>query len=158
MDIKVETKYGNVTLKSNSVCSDFYDAYDDNGNQLGELWNLPKFDENDKGSIDRLKPFVENAIECQDIGNPSNNEEDSDMVYLMTILERIHTFATARSQAFYDMEKCKEVKAMTVKRYTDLLSKHCIKYEVRDAGVVFEVESNDKSRYLCITVSKEKIQ
>lgn len=75
MEIKIKTIYGNVNLRSCYDCdssSDFYDAYDDNDHHLGELWNLPYYDEDDEESMECLKVALETAIECNDICAPRN--------------------------------------------------------------------------------------
>jgi hypothetical protein len=162
MDIKIETIYGMVNLKSCYDCdssSDFYDTYDENDHHLGELWNLPYFDEDDEESLECLRVALETAIEGNDICMPSveEDEDEDNTVCLLTILERIGHIATAQSHAFSDMEKCRESKIVTVQNYVALLVDHNVKYEVRDADVICEVESDDKSRYLCVTMRRAEI-
>ena len=163
MKLKIETIYGTVKLKLCYNCnssSNFYDVYDENDHYLGELWNLPYFDEVDKESLECLKIAIETAIESNDICMPSVEEEKEDednTVCLLTILERIGYIVTAQSHAFSDMEKCRESKIITVQNYVASLVGHNVKYEVRDEDVICEVESEDKSRYLCVTMRVAKI-
>lgn len=163
MKIKIETIYGTVKLKLCYDCdssSNFCDVYDENDHYLGELWNLPYFDEVDKESLECLKIAIETAIESNVICMPSVEEEKEDKdntVCLLTILERIGHIATAQSHAFSDMEKCRESKIITVQNYVASLVGHNVKYEVRDEDVICEVESEDKSRYLCVTMRVAEI-
>ena len=162
MKIKVETIYGYVNLKLCYDCessSDFYDVYDDNDHHLGELWNLPYFDEDDEESLECLKIAIETAIESNDICTPSEEkrEDEDNTVCLLTVLERIDHISTAQSHAFSDMEKCRESKIIIVQNYVASLVGHNLKYEVRDEDVICEVESEDKSRYLCVTMRVAKI-
>ena len=163
MKLKIETIYGTVKLKLCYNCnssSNLYDVYDENDHYLGELWNLPYFDEVDKESLECLKIAIETAIESNDICMPSVEEEKEDednTVCLLTILERIGHISTAQSHAFSDMEKCRESKIITVQNYVASLVGHNVKYEVRDEDVICEVESEDKSRYLCVTMRVAKI-
>ena len=162
MEIKIETIYGNVNLRSCYDCdssSDFYDAYDDNDHHLGELWNLPYYDEDDEESIECMKIAIETAIECNDICTPSEEkkEYEDNTVCLLTILERIGHIVTVQSHAFSDMEKCRESKIIIVQNYVASLVGHNVKYEVHDEDVICEVESEDKSRYLCVTMRVAKI-
>lgn len=79
MEIKVKTIYGNVNLKSCYDCdssSDFYSAYDDNDHYLGNLWNIPYYDENDDESIACLTVALETAIECHEICIPSEDKNN----------------------------------------------------------------------------------
>ena len=81
MKLKIETIYGTVKLKLYYDCdssSGFYDVYDENDHYLGELWNLPYFDEVDKESLECLKIAIETAIESNDICMPSVEEEKED--------------------------------------------------------------------------------
>ena len=83
MKIKVETIYGNVNLRSYYDCdssSDFYNAYDDNDHYLGELWDLPYYDENDKESMEFLNVAIDTAIECNDICTPFDTEKENDII------------------------------------------------------------------------------
>ena len=84
-------------------------------------------------------------------------EDEDNTVCLLTILERIGHIATAKSYAFSDMEKCRESKIITVQNYVASLVGHNVKYEVRDEDVICEVESEDKSRYLCVTMRVAEI-
>ena len=162
MKLKIETIYGNENLRSCYDCessTDFYDAYDENDHHLGELWNLPYFDEDDEESLECLKIAIETAIESNDICTPSEEkkEDEDNTVCLLTILERIGHISTAKSYAFSDMEKCRESKIITVQNYVASLVGHNLKYEVRDEDIICEVESEDKSRYLCVTMRVAKI-
>jgi len=156
MDIKIETIYGNVNLKSCYDCdssSDFYDAYDDNDHHLGELWNLPYFDEDDEESLECLRVALETAIDGNDICIPSVEEEDDDnIIYLITVLEYDNGCATAESYAYDSMEKCKEAKMIRVYAFTEKCAEYNLKYEVLDSDVICEIMTEDKSKYLCITM------
>jgi len=155
MEIKIETIYGNINLKSCYDCdssSDFYDAYDDNDHHLGELWNLPYFDEDDEESLEYLRVALETAIDGNDICMPSVEEEEDDLIYLITVLECNNGCATAESYAYDSMEKCKEAKMIRVNRFTEVCTEYGLKYEVHDADVICEIMTDDKSKYLCITM------
>ena len=79
MDIKIEKIYGNVNLRSCydfDSSSDFYSAYDDNNHHLGDLWNLPYYDESDVESIACLTVALETAIECHEICIPSEDKNN----------------------------------------------------------------------------------
>ena len=89
MDIKIETIYGNVNLRSCYDCdssSYFYDAYDDSDHYLGELWNLPYYENDDDELIECMKNMIESAIEFNDICIPSYEEKGEDLIYLITYL------------------------------------------------------------------------
>lgn len=79
MEIKVETIYGIVILRLCYDCdssSNFYDAYDDNDHHLGELWDLPYYDEDDDESMECLKVALETAIDSNDICIPYDEEKE----------------------------------------------------------------------------------
>ena len=155
MEIKVETIYGNVNLKSCYDCdssSDFYSAYDDNNNHLGDLWNLPYYDEDDEDSMECLKVAIETAIEDNDICIPSEEEKEKDLIYLITILECDDECATAESYACDSMEKCRKAKTIKVNSFIEKCDEHELKYEVHDADVICEITTDNNSKYLCITM------
>jgi len=155
MDIKIETIYGNVNLKSCYDCdssSDFYDAYDENDHHLGELWNLPYFDEDDEESLECLKVALETAIEGNDICIPSEEEKEDDLIYLITVLECDNGWVTAESYAYDSMEKCREAKMIRVNAFAEKCDEHELKYEVHDADVICEIMTENNSKYLCITM------
>jgi hypothetical protein len=160
MEIKIETIYGNVNLRSCYDCdssSDFYSAYDDNDNHLGDLWNLPYYDEDDEESMECLKDALEIAIECNDIcipseEIPSDDENEDDLIYLVTVLEYDNGCATAESYAYDSMEKCREAKIIRVNAFTEKCAEYELNYEVHDADVICEIMTENKSKYLCITM------
>ena len=156
MEIKIETVYGNVNLRSCYDCdssSDFYDAYDDNDHHLGELWNLPYFDEDDEESLECLKVALETAIDGNDICMPSVEEEKKDdLIYLITVLEHDNGCYTAESYAYDSMEKCREEKMIRVNFFAEKCDEQELKYEVHDADVICEIMTENKSKYLCITM------
>lgn len=155
MEIKVETSYGNVNLKSCYDCdtsSAFYDAYDDNDNHLGELWNLPYYDEDDEESMECLRVAIETAIESNDICIPSEEEKKDNFIYLITILENDKGCSIATSYAYDSMKKCREAKMINVNAFIQNCAEHELKYEVHDSDVICEIMTDDKSKYLCITM------
>ena len=155
MDIKFETIYGNVNLLSCYDCdssSYFYDAYDDSDHYLGELWNLPYYDEDDEESIECMKIALETAIECNDICTPSEEEKKDNLIYLITVLEHGNGYYTAESYAYDSMEKCREGKMIRVNVFAEKCDEHELKYEVHDADVICEIMTENKSKYLCITM------
>ena len=156
MEIKIETVYGNVNLRSCYDCdssSDFYDAYDDNDHHLGELWNLPYFDEDDEESLECLKVALETAIDGNDICMPSVEEEKKDdLIYLITVLEHDNGCYTAESYAYDSIDKCMEVKTIRVNEFTEKCNEHKLKYKVNDSDVICEIMTENKSNYLCITM------
>ena len=155
MEIKIETVYGNVNLKSCYDCdssSDFYDAYDDNDHHLGELWNLPYYDKDDDELIECMKIMIESAIEFNDICIPSYEEKGEDLIYLITILEYANGCATAESYAYDSMDKCRKVKKIRVNAFTEKCNEHELKYKVNDSDVICEIMTENKSNYLCITM------
>lgn len=155
MVIKIETIYGNVNLRSCYDCdssSDFYDAYDDNDNHLGELWNLPYYDEDDEESMESLKVAIETAIECNDICIPSEKEKEDEPIYLITVIECDNGCVVAESYAYNSMEKCKEAKMIRVCAFTEKCDEYELNYEVHDADAICEIMTEDKSKYLCITM------
>lgn len=160
MDINVETVYGTVKLRSYYDCdsnSDFYDAYDDNDHYLGELRNLPYYDEDDDESMECLKVALETAIECNDICIHSEEENEDDLIYLITVLECNNGCATAESYAYDSMEKCKDAKMIRVYSFTEVCTEYGLKYEVHDADVICEIMTDDKSKYLCITMKSTTV-
>ena len=155
MDIKIETIYGNVNLISGYDCdssSYFYDAYDDSGNYLGALWNLPYYEKDDDELIECMKNMIESAIEFNDICIPSYEEKGEDLIYLITILEYANGCATAESYAYDSMDKCREVKTIRVNEFTEKCDEHELKYKVNDSDVICEIMTENKSNYLCITM------
>ena len=155
MEIKVETIYGNVNLRSCYDCdssSDFYAAYDDNEHHLGELWNLPYFDEYDEESIECLKVALETAIECNDIYTPSEEEKEDGLIYLITVLEYDNGCATAESYAYDSMEKCRGLKMIKANAFTEKCAKSELKYQGNDNDIICEIVTDDKSKYLRITM------
>lgn len=155
MEIKIETIYGNVNLRSCYDCdssSDFYDAYDDNDHHLGELYNLPYYDEDDDESMECLKVALETAIECNDICIPSEDEKEDDLIYLITVLEYDNGCATAESYAYDSMEKCREAKMIRVYAFTEKCNESELEYQVNDDDVICEIRTKNKSKYLCITM------
>lgn len=161
MNVKVETCYGNVTLRYCYDCNsitNFYDAYDENGNHLGEIWNIPYFDEDDSDTMDCLIVAVETAIECNDICTPKIKEPEINKVFLLTVLEKIGNAATAQSHALSNMDKCIELKVNTVENFVSGLVKLGIKYKISDTDFICEVESDDKARHLCVTMKEVEVQ
>ena len=155
MDIKIETIYGNVNLISGYDCdssSYFYDSYDDSGNYLGALWNLPYYDKDDDELIERMKIMIESAIEFNDICIPSYEEKGEDFIYLITILEYANGCVSAESYAYDSMDKCREVKKIRVNEFTEKCNEHELKYKVNDSDVICEIMTENKSNYLCITM------
>lgn len=155
MDIKIETIYGNVNLISGYDCdssSYFYDSYDDSGNYLGALWNLPYYDKDDDELIERMKIMIESAIEINDICIPSYEEKGEDLIYLITILEYANGCVTAESYAYDSMDKCMEVKTIRVNEFIEKCDEHKLKYKVNDSDVICEIMTENKSNYLCITM------
>ena len=155
MDIKIETIYGNVNLISGYDCdssSYFYDSYDDSGNYLGALWNLPYYDKDDDELIERMKIMIESAIEFNDICIPSYEEKGEDIIYLITILEYANGCVSAESYAYDSMDKCREVKKIRVNDFTEKCNEHELKYKVNDSDVICEIMTENKSNYLCITM------
>lgn len=155
MDIKIETIYGNVNLISGYDCdssSYFYDSYDDSGNYLGALWNLPYYDKDDDELIERMKIMIESAIEINDICIPSYEEKGEDLIYLITILEYANGCVSAESYAYDSMDKCREVKKIRVNEFTEKCNEHELKYKVNDSDVICEIMTENKSNYLCITM------
>ena len=155
MDIKIETIYGNVNLISGYDCdssSYFYDSYDDSGNYLGALWNLPYYDKDDDELIERMKIMIESAIEINDICIPSYEEKGEDLIYLITILEYANGCVSAESYAYDSMDKCREVKTIRVNEFTEKCDEHKLKYKVNDSDVICEIMTENKSNYLCITM------
>ena len=155
MEIKIETIYGNVNLISGYDCdssSYFYDSYDDSGNYLGALWNLPYYDKDDDELIERMKIMIESAIEINDICIPSYEEKGEDIIYLITILEYANGCVTAESYAYDSMDKCREVKKIRVNDFTEKCNEHELKYKVNDSDVICEIMTENKSNYLCITM------
>ena len=155
MKIKVETIYGNVNLRSYYDCdssSDFYNAYDDNDHYLGELWDLPYYDENDKESMEFLKVAIETAIECNDICTPFDTEKENDIIYLITVFECYNGCANIESYAYDSVIKCREAKMIIVNAFTEKCDKDTLKYEVYDADVICEIITDDESKYIHITM------
>ena len=155
MKIKVETIYGNVNLISGYDCdssSYFYDSYDDSGNYLGALWNLPYYDKDDDELIERMKIMIESAIEFNDICIPSYEEKGEDLIYLITILEYANGCVSSESYAYDSMDKCREVKKIRVNDFTEKCNEHELKYKVNDSDVICEIMTENKSNYLCITM------
>ena len=155
MDIKIETIYGNVNLISGYDCdssSYFYDSYDDSGNYLGALWNLPYYDKDDDELIERMKIMIESAIEFNDICIPSYEEKGEDFIYLITILEYANGCVSAESYAYDSMDKCRELKKIRVNDFTEKCNEHELKYKVNDSDVICEIMTENKSNYLCITM------
>ena len=153
MDIKIETIYGNVNLRSCYDCdssSDFYAAYDDNDHNLGELWNLPYYDEDDEESMECLKVALETAIECNDICIPSEKEKEEDLIYLITVIEYDNGCVNAESYAYDSMEKCREEKMNRVNSFAKMCAEHKLKYELQDDDVLCEIVTDDNSKYLGI--------
>lgn len=155
MDIKIETIYGNVNLRSCYDCdssSYFYAAYDDSDHHLGELWNLPYYENDDDELIECMKNMIESAIEFNDICIPSYEEKGEDLIYLITILEYANGCVSAESYAYDSMDKCREVKKIRVNEFTEKCNEHKLKYKVNDSDVICEIMTENKSNYLCITM------
>ena len=155
MKLKIETIYGNVNLRSCYDCdssSDFYDAYDENDHHLGELWNLPYFDEDDEESLECLKIAIETAIESNDICTPSEEKKEDDIIYLITVFECYNGYANIESYAYDSVVKCMEAKMVIVNAFTEKCDKDGLKYEVHDDDVICEIMTDDESKYIHITM------
>lgn len=155
MEIKVETCYGNVTLRSCYDCdssSYFYDVYDENDQHLGELLYRSYFDEDDDESVEYIKIAVETAIECNDICTPSVKDDEEPLVYLITFLEYNKGCVVAESFAYDSMEKCMEAKLARINTFLETCDEANKKYEVNDADVICEIMTEDKSKYLFVTM------
>ena len=89
MKIKIETCYGTVFLNECydcDSCSAYYSVYDDEGNYLGDMWNV-FFNDIDDESIEALVTAVETAIDDNDIAIPSANETGDPDVEIKAIDE-----------------------------------------------------------------------
>jgi hypothetical protein len=50
------------------------------------------------------------------------------------------------------MEKCREAKMIRVNAFAEKCAEHELKYQVHDADVICEIMTENKSKYLCITM------
>ena len=162
MEIKVDTCYGDVTLQYCYDCedprADFYTAYDENGDCLGELWNVPMYDEDDDESLDCIRVAVETAIECCDIATPMTLHKDVE-ICVATVLETINGFSIAYSNVFSNMDKCREYKIACLEAFCERLGEQGILRDIVDADLVCEVKTaNTSLNYMCITMKRCTVQ
>jgi hypothetical protein len=163
MEINVSTCYGDVILHSAYDCSvgeSFYDAYDELGNHLGELWNMPYYDEDDEEIDDVFTAAVETAINNEDIAIPYISDEKPNEAYVATVCEKNGTCVMAYSELFDSMEKAREYKANIIYLFVEKLTELGIRYDVNDADVICECrdEGNEYGMYLCVTLKLAEIK
>ena len=157
MEKVFETSYGDVKIISRYDCSNgsYYDAYDaENDNYLGELWNMPYWDDDDEDdSYGEFQVAIETAIENEDIKNPFDKIDPvpniPKQVYISNVLECTCGVCTAVATPYDSSEKCIENKLNAVNTFIASLDGK--DYDVYDADVICEVVTKDKSRYLCVT-------
>jgi hypothetical protein len=157
MEKVFETSYGDVKIISRYDCSNgsYYDAYDaETDNYLGELWNMPYWDDDDEDdSYGEFHVAIETAIENEDIKNPFDKIDPvpniPKQVYISNVLEFTCGVCTAVATPYDSREKCIENKLNAVNTFIASLDGK--EYEVNDADVICEVVTKDKSRYLCVT-------
>ena len=155
MEIKVETIYGNVTVKtiynyddSDRIIS--YSAYDDNGKYLGDLSCVPEI--YDDKTLGLLAKLVEIAIEANDICVPLLKEDTDKIVYVITILETNNGCSTAESRVYKSIEQWIDEKMKRLDEFYDDCAKSDTSYDEHDDGTICQVFTDNNSRYLCITI------
>lgn len=157
MEIKVKTIYGNVTVKtiynyddSDRIIS--YSAYDDNGKYLGDLSCVHEIYEVDDKTLGLLAELVEDAIEANDICVPLLKEDTDKIVYVITILETNNGCSTAESRVYKSIEQCIDEKMKRLDEFYNDCEKSDTSYDAHDDGTICQVFTDNKSRYLCITI------
>lgn len=151
----ISTSYGVVQLTSrfDPMVGTFYDAYDDNGNYLGELSDVPSNDEGDQESIDRLKEYIEYSIDWGDIKHPMDASIISEQVWIVTECERKEMTVTAASYPFRSEDDCKNKRKQIIDKFIKSLGDN--EYETTDSDdsddQLTEIITADQSRYLCVT-------
>jgi hypothetical protein len=157
MEINVSTIYGDIRLV---YCYDvskgtFYTAYDECDNILGELWEMPYYDEEDKDESDAVfTNAVETAIDNGDISIPSNTKELERGIYTLTVCDQNSAGATAQSFVFSTMEKAKQHKQNIIVKYIE--HRHTLGKQVDavDDGEFAEVIVPNGTLRLTITIKK----
>ena len=162
MNINVSTRFGDVVLQSCydvSIGDAYYTAYDEAGNCLGELWNMPYYDEEDSDIDEIFTVAVETAIDGGDIAIPSFNKENNKPAeaYVVTICEKFDDSINAQSFLFNTMDKARECKQDSITAWIETMVEHKLRYDVKDLDVVCEGTTEDNSKYLCITIRLAKI-
>ena len=163
MEINVSTLYGDVILRSCydvSTGSSFYDAYDEQGTHLGELWNMPWYDEDDPEIDEVYSVAVETAIDSNDIAIPMSKEIKPAEAYVATVCEKNGTCVMAYSELFDSMDKAREYKQNIITTFIERLTELNIRYDVSDADVICECrdEGNEYGMYLCVTLKLAEIK
>lgn len=159
MDIKIETCYGNVTLQYCYDCdemrAEYYEAFDDNGDCLGELWNVPYYDEDDEDcNIEDIVSFIEDAIDSCDIAMPMSIHKTVSVV-LVTVLETRGGFSFAYSNVFSNRDNAIEYKLNALRAFDESLSEEGVLRDIVDAGDVCEIKTaNQQQNYICITIKE----
>ena len=102
--------------------------------------------------MDRLKVALETAIECNDICTPSEDEKKDNLIYLITVLECDNGCAIADSYAYDSMDKCREEKMIRINAFTEKCYKQKLKYEVHETDLICDIMTENKSKYLNITI------
>ena len=138
MEIKVETIYGNVTVKT------IYN-YDDSD----RIISYSAYDDKTLGLLAKL---VEIAIEANDICVPLLKEDTDKIVYVITILETNNGCSTAESRVYKSIEQCVDEKMKRLDEFYNDCEKSDTSYDEHDDGTICQVFTDNNSRYLCITI------
>lgn len=155
MEIKVETIYGNVTVKVNYDCNDSIDCYsvfDDNDNYLGDLCCVPEIYEVDDKTLELLEDLIEVAIEENNICAPTLKDDTDKIVYVVTILETNNGCSTAESRVYKSIEQCVDEKTKRLDEFYKDCEQSDTSYDAHDDGTICQVFTDDSSRYICITI------
>jgi len=151
----ISTSYGVVKLISRFDPDEgtFYDAYDEDGNHLGELDFVPSHDECDQESMDRLREHIEYSIDWGDIKNPMDSSIISEQVWIVTECERKGMIVTAASYPFKNEGDCKNKRKQIIDKFIKSLGD--MEYETTDSDdsddQLTEILAADQLRYLCVT-------
>lgn len=154
MEKLIETSYGDVKIVSryDPNNGDFYDAYDKMDNYLGELWNMPYWDDDyEDDSYGEFQVAIETAIENEDIENPFDvfypPIASPKQVYICNVLECTCGVCTAVATPFDSRDKCVQCKLNAIDTFVKSLDG--MPYSLHDEDTTCEVKT--KSRLLVIT-------
>lgn len=145
-DIKLVTRY-------DTSYGEYYDAYNESDIHLGELWDMPYYDEDDPDSEQDYIYKIQEAIDDGDLIHPLDAGIEpintTKQVYIINVLESNNGVCTAVATPYYTKEQCKQHKNKVVTEFIDSLNGAAIRFD--DSDTICEVKTQDESRYLCVT-------
>ena len=165
--IIVETTYGDVKLVKRydvNTSSEFYSAYDEAENCLGELWhNLPAYDActNQMEMIDALEQFtdlVEDAIYDGTISIPLSKEQEPEKIWITTICIYKYGKALAYSDVFKTQDKALDYREDEAEKWIKASGAKLDRNSTYINGLFMEISDEQRNNVFTATTKETEIK